>query len=309
MTRNGAASHKPRRKPGMKRVIAGLILLALSAMCGTTPFLLMLVNGQADQTTVSRHAQQVEQQKENTTRQELTDAQTYNQTLYEDGQQVIGEAVDPWGGGEDSLSSQDANYQQQLDSPKDGIMATIEYPRLGINLPIRHGTGEQTLIEGAGHLYGSSLPVGGRNTHSIISAHTGLADRLMFDKLSLRQGRVGDVFYIHVLGETLAYKVTSIQVIDPDDFTQFGIHTGKDEVSLLTCTPYGVNNKRLLVTGERATMPKPAPLPKDAPQDHTNIILIAWITGVWLAVILFTLTYLGIIKRRKGKKHHAHHAA
>lgn len=309
MTRNGAASHKPRRKPGMKRVIAGLILLALSAMCGTTPFLLMLANGQADQTTASRHAQQVEQTDETAVRQELADAQNYNQTLYEDGQQVIGEAVDPWGGGEDSLSSQDENYQQQLDLPDDGIMATIEYPRLGINLPIRHGTGEQTLIEGAGHLYGSSLPVGGRNTHSIISAHTGLADRLMFDKLSLRQGRVGDVFYIHVLGETLAYKVTSIQVIDPDDFTQFAIHTGKDEVSLLTCTPYGVNNKRLLVTSERATMPNPAPLPKDAPQDHTNIILITWITGVWLAVILFTLTYLGIIKRRKGKKHHAHHAA
>ena len=309
MTGNGVASHRLGREPGMKRVIAGLILLALSAMCGTTPFLLMLVNGQADQKTASQHSSKVEQTDETAVRQALTDAQTYNKTLYEDGQQVIGEAVDPWGGGEDSLSSQDANYQQQLELPDDGIMATIEYPRLGINLPIRHGTGEQTLVEGAGHLYGSSLPVGGRNTHSVISAHTGLADRLMFDKLSLRQGRVGDVFYIHVLGETLAYKVTSIQVIDPDDFTQFGVHAGKDEVSLLTCTPYGVNNKRLLVTGERATMPKPAPLPKDAPQDHTNIILIAWIAGVWLAVILFTLTYLGIIKRRKGKKHHAHHAA
>lgn len=309
MARNGVASHKLRRKTGMKRVIAGLILLALSALCGTTPFILMLANGHVDQTTASRHAQQVKQQKEDTTRQELSDARDYNQMLYEDGQKVIGEAVDPWGGGEDSLSSQDANYQQQLDSPEDGIMATVEYPRLGINLPIRHGTGEQTLIEGAGHLYGSSLPVGGKNTHSVISAHTGLADRLMFDKLSLRQGRVGDVFYVHVLGETLAYRVTDIKVIDPDDFTQFGIHAGKDEVSLLTCTPYGVNNKRLLVTGVRAKMPKPAPLPKDAPKDHTNIILIAWIAGVWLAVILFTLTYLGIIKRRKGKKHYAHHAA
>lgn len=309
MARNGVASHKLRRKTGMKRVIAGLILLALSALCGTTPFILMLANGHADQTTASRHAQQVKQQKEDTTRQELSDARDYNRMLYEDGQKVIGEAVDPWGGGEDSLSSQDANYQSQLDSPADGIMATVEYPRLGINLPIRHGTGEQTLIEGAGHLYGSSLPVGGKNTHSVISAHTGLADRLMFDKLSLRQGRIGDVFYIHVLGQTLAYEVTDITVIDPDDFTLFEITSGQDKVSLLTCTPYGVNNKRLLVTGIRTSMPEPAPLPEDAPQDHTNVILIMWIVGVWLAVILFTLTYLGIIKRRKGKKHYAHHAA
>lgn len=310
---NGAvrAAHRRTGRPsGSRRVIAGLILLALSALCGTAPFVLMLANGRADEAAAGAHTESVRLQEDDTTRQELAEARDYNQTLYRDGSEVIGEAEDPWSATGESVSSRDAIYQSQLDLPADGIMATIEYPRLGINLPIRHGTGSETLATGAGHLYGSSLPVGGANTHSVISAHTGLADRLMFDKLSLRQGRTGDVFYIHVLDQTLAYEVIDIAVIEPDDFSLFGIVPGKDEVSLLTCTPYGVNNKRLLVTGIRVGMPDPAPLPEQAPKDRTNVLLVMWIVGVWLAVILFTLTYLGIIKRKKGKAHsHGNHAS
>lgn len=122
----------------------------------------------------------------------------------------------------------------------------------------------KVLAAGAGHLYGTSLPVGGTNTHAVISAHTGY-DRLMFDRLSLGQGHVGDRFTIEVLGHTLAYRVTDIRVIDPDDFSVFGIEAGKDEVSLLTCTPYGVNTRRLVVTGERVDIPDPAPVPDDVP--------------------------------------------
>ena len=122
----------------------------------------------------------------------------------------------------------------------------------------------KVLAAGAGHLYGTSLPVGGTNTHAVISAHTGY-DRLMFDRLSLGQGHVGDRFTIEVLGHTLAYRVTDIRVIDPDDFSVFGIEAGKDEVSLLTCTPYGVNTRRLVVTGERVDIPDPAPAPDDVP--------------------------------------------
>lgn len=122
----------------------------------------------------------------------------------------------------------------------------------------------KVLAAGAGHLYGTSLPVGGTNTHAVISAHTGY-DRLMFDRLSLGQGHVGDRFTIEVLGHTLAYRVTDIRVIDPDDFSLFGIEAGKDEVSLLTCTPYGVNTRRLVVTGERVDIPDPAPAPDDVP--------------------------------------------
>lgn len=290
------------RRPVGRRIIAGLVLLACSGLFATIPFALMLGNGAADTSLSSAHSDAVARMQKQATAAELARARQYNQRLYEDGAQVIGEAVDPWSGGTSSIAAQDKTYQSQLDTPADGIMATILYPRLGINLPIRHGTDEATLAAGAGHLYGTSLPVGGVNTHSVISAHTGLADRLMFDKLSLRQGRVGDVFYIKVLDQTLAYKVNDITVVDPNDFSRIHITPGKDQVTLLTCTPYGVNNQRLLVTGQRTTMPHPAPNPEDAPKDRSNLILIAWIAGVWIVVIIVTLTTLGIIRFNKGRK-------
>lgn len=140
----------------------------------------------------------------------------------------------------------------------------------------------KVLAAGAGHLYGTSLPVGGTNTHAVISAHTGY-DRLMFDRLSLGQGHVGDRFTIEVLGHTLAYRVTDIRVIDPDDFSVFGIEAGKDEVSLLTCTPYGVNTRRLVVTGERVDIPDPAPAPDDVPLARPGGWLLAAV-GVAMAL-------------------------
>lgn len=140
----------------------------------------------------------------------------------------------------------------------------------------------KVLAAGAGHLYGTSLPVGGTNTHAVISAHTGY-DRLMFDRLSLGQGHVGDRFTIEVLGHTLAYRVTDIRVIDPDDFSVFGIEAGKDEVSLLTCTPYGVNTRRLVVTGERVDIPDPAPAPDDVPLARPGWWLLAAV-GVAMAL-------------------------
>lgn len=293
--------HTVRPRVG-KRIIAGLLLLACSGLFATIPFTLMLVNGAADTSLSDAHSTAVARMRKQAAAQEINRAHQYNQRLYEDGSQVIGEATDPWSGGSSSIAKQDRNYQSQLDTPADGIMATIEYPRLGINLPIRHGTDEQTLDNGAGHLYGTSLPVGGVNTHSVISAHSGLANRLMFDKLTLHQGRVGDVFYIKVLDRTLAYKVSGITVVDPNDFSRFHITPGRDEVTLLTCTPYGVNNKRLLVTGERTTMPHPAPNPEDAPKDRSYLIFIAWIAGIWIAILIVTLTVLGVI-RFKERKH------
>ncbi|TPF92483.1 hypothetical protein BW14_08655 [Bifidobacterium sp. UTBIF-68] len=255
----------------------------MACLLATMPFCLMLINQRAASTVSESHSQAVGLLRESETRGELDSAHEYNRRLFSDGSTVLGEAVDPWSGSPSSVSEQDDAYQSQLDSPADGIMATISYPRLGIDLPVRHGTSSSVLAAGAGHLYGTSLPVGGNSTHSVISAHSGLADQLMFDRLSLRQGRIGDVFYIKVAGRTLAYKVTSIEVIDPGDFTRFAIVKGHDQVTLLTCTPYGVNNKRLLVTGERASMPVQAPEPKDAPGDDSGIWIIVWIMAVWLA--------------------------
>ena len=128
-------------------------------------------------------------------------------------------------------------------------MGAVRYPRLHISLPVRHGTDAATLEKSAGHLYGTSLPVGDESTHAVVAAHRGLADRLMFTNLGL--AKKGDLFEIDVQGERLRYKVTDIRVNGPDDVKPLAVEKGRDLVTLYTCTPYGVNTQRLLVTGER----------------------------------------------------------
>ncbi len=124
-------------------------------------------------------------------------------------------------------------------------MGAVRYPRLHISLPVRHGTDAATLEKSAGHLYGTSLPVGDESTHAVVAAHRGLADRLMFTNLGL--AKKGDLFEIDVQGERLRYKVTDIRVNGPDDVKPLAVEKGRDLVTLYTCTPYGVNTQRLLV--------------------------------------------------------------
>lgn len=268
-----------------RSLVAGCLLLIVSATCATIPFALQHANQGGLAAVNAGHVNAAAIMDTKTRERELADAARYNQQLAKTGQPVLGDNPDPFA---NDQTAYDAEYLHELDLPADGIMTTITYPRLGINLPVRHGTTPNVLERGAGHMYGTSLPVGGDNTHTVISAHTGLADTLMFDKLhSLGgQARVGDVFYLHTLNQTLAYKVTSIRVVNPDEFNQLKIQPGQDLATLLTCTPYGVNNKRLLVTGTRAHMPEQAPLPQDAPEDHTWLWVWIPIAVVWLLVIV-----------------------
>ena len=196
--------HTAKPKGLGNRAIAGLLCLILSALSGTIPFILMISNSSQSNRLTDSHAQAVENTDVKRIAQEYADAQAYNQRLYEEGQPILGEAEDPWTGV--NKSETDNTYRKQLSTPKDGVMATIKYPRLGINLPIRHGTSQNVLAAGAGHLYGSSLPVGGKNTHTVISAHTGLADQLMFDKLRGfgSEAKKSDVFYLITAGHMLA---------------------------------------------------------------------------------------------------------
>ena len=148
--------HTAKPKGLGNRAIAGLLCLILSALSGTIPFILMISNSSQSNRLTDSHAQAVGNTDVKRIAQEYADAQAYNQRLYEEGQPILGEAEDPWTGVNKSES--DNTYRKQLSTPKDGVMATIKYPRLGINLPIRHGTSQNVLAAGAGHLYGSSLP-------------------------------------------------------------------------------------------------------------------------------------------------------
>ena len=150
---------------------------------------------------------------------------------------------------QEGLLAAAADYDNQLNLAGNSIMGYVEIPKISVNLPIYHGTENDSLERGIGHLLGSSLPVGGESTHSILSGHSGMANQKMFT--DLEQLIVGEVFYLHILNDTLAYQVAEINTVLPYDTSLLGIVPGEDLCTLVTCTPYGVNTHRLLVRGSR----------------------------------------------------------
>ena len=173
----------------------------------------------------------------------------------------------------------------------DSMMGIVEIPKIAIKLPIYHGTGDEVLQKAAGHLEGSSLPIGGESTHAVISAHRGLPSASLFTDLD--QLEIGDHFLIHVLDETLCYEVDQILVVDPEDTSALAVEDGEDLVTLLTCTPYGVNTQRLMVRGHRVPYEEQAVADEQTPLSgfslHTNYLL--WvvvgivITGVFILIL------------------------
>ena len=173
---------------------------------------------------------------------ELEKARRYNESLL--GNVVLTDPFDA-----EALEEQNTEYEDLLDIGGDGVMGSVEIPGQDIYLPIYHGTSAEALEKGAGHLKNSSLPVGGKGTHAVISGHTALPTAEMFNDLS--EVEEGDVFYIHVLGQILAYEVDQIKIVLPEDISDLLIHREEDYVTLVTCTPYGINSHRLLVRGTR----------------------------------------------------------
>lgn len=203
-------------------------------------------------------------------------------------------------------SSESAAYQAQLAFREDGMMGYLEIPRMGQTLPIYHGTSEATLARGVGHLEGSALPVGGASTHCVLSAHRGLPSASLFTDLDKLQ--LGDHFYIHVLDRTLAYEVDQILTVEPDDTSSLDVEEGADLVTLVTCTPYGVNTHRLLVRGHRVDyVPEAAAAEAPAASLATNYLL--WVL-VGLAVVAgFVAVLLRRERRGSAPKRGGRHAA
>ena len=192
----------------------------------------------------------------------------------------------------------DAVYMSCLNLAGDGMMGVIEIPKIHVNIPIYHTTEETVLEKAAGHLEGSSLPVGGENTHAVIAAHRGLPSAALFTDLD--QITEGDHFLLHVLDETLCYEVDQISVVEPDDTTPLMVEPGKDLVTLLTCTPYGVNTQRLLVRGHRVDVQPEEVLFSETPAGqislHTNYFL--WV----LVGLLVTGCFVFLLWRWDKKK-------
>ena len=188
----------------------------------------------------SREVQRVEPE---ANREMLEAARAYNEALREI---EIRDAFDA------ARQETSQEYARLLNPAGDGVMGVIEIPKIGIRLPIFHGTGDEGLKQGAGHMEGTSLPVGGDSTHCGIAGHRGLPSAKLFSDLD--QMERGDVIYLNVMGELLVYQVDQISVVLPHELDYMAIAEGEDYLTLVTCTPYGVNSHRLLVRGRRARL-------------------------------------------------------
>ncbi len=221
----------------------------------------------------------------------MADAKAYND------QHKVNVFVDAFNGEEYILSHP---YDTLLNPAGNNIMGHIEIPKINVKLAIGHGTGTEILEKGVGHIEGTSLPIGGKGTHSVLSAHRGLPSAKLFTDLD--EIEINDKFFIYVLNEKLAYEVDQINVIEPTEVELLAIDENEDLVTLLTCTPYGVNSHRLLVRGHRI------PYVEDdvaieashhtiAERDKPVLILVIGLVLLFIIVLI-----MGIIKRRKEKE-------
>lgn len=224
-------------------------------------------------------------------KKKIDDARKYNETLIGG---VVPDAFSVRNG------VKDKEYESLLNINNDGIIGSVEIPSIDVNIPIYHYTTDEVLAKGAGHLFGSSLPVGGENSHTVISAHRGLPSAKLFTDLD--QLKEGDLFYFHVCGEIFAYKVDQILVVEPEQTSELAIKEGEDLATLFTCTPYSINSHRLLVRGHRVPYDKKEEIQEKEKvknvQPYFLIVEIACIIGgILLALILVKL--LDFIKKRR----------
>ena len=186
-------------------------------------------------------------------------------------------------------------YNDTLDITGTGIMGYITISKIGVELPIYHGTSDGVLQIAAGHLAGSSLPVGGGTTHAVISGHTGLPSARLLTGLD--ELEKGDTFAFHVLDETYTYKVDQISVVLPNEIGELNIESGADYATLITCTPYGINSHRLLVRGHRVPNPKASDMTQyDEPWEMTAVA--ACMVGLLVCLFGCMLVWLGRLRKR-----------
>ena len=273
--------------------IAPPILLLAGILVLLYPVFATQYNNQRQERIASEFSAVAEQAGPDAVAESLRRADEYNLKASESP------ILDPWLDAQRPGTAQYQDYLSQLNL--NDVMATIKIPSIDVNLPIYHGTDTATLDKGVGHLFGTALPVGGESTHTVLTGHTGLGNATMFDQLT--SVKMGDYFYIETAGRHLKYQVTDIRVVLPHETESLNKVEGKDLATLITCTPYGVNTHRLLVTGERVPMDEEAAAAEAA--QVKGSIMKPWMIAV-LASVVVILGIAGVIwlrsRKRKGEE-------
>ena len=275
----------------MKRKHISTIFIILIFLVGlgfiSYPTVSNLWNQAHQSRAIATYSKQVEKLDDSENKKMLKAARKYNKSLLKKS--------DHW-----KLSKKDKKkYESLLDVSGTGIMGYIEVPKIDCSLPIYHGTDEGALQIAIGHLEGSSLPVGGKNTHCVLSGHRGLPSARLFTDLD--QMEEGDIFILNILGRKLAYEVDQIRVVLPEEMSDLEVIEGKDLCTLVTCTPYGINTHRLLVRGHRTKYVEETVEEKKEVQTKKmdTRLLIAGAAG---AVILAVIIIAVVIRRRKRRR-------
>lgn len=243
-----------RAREGVRRALMTACLLAGIALL-LYPVVGTYLNERSFNDAVSHHEEAVRTLPDDERERMLAEARAYNDSLRGD---PVRDPFVP-----NSGYAVPGNYDDVLDVDGTGLMGTVSIPSIGLALPVYHGTSDDVLAHGAGHIPQTSLPVGGAGTHAVLTGHTGLPTARLFT--DLERLKEGDVFVIEVLGERRAYAVDDVRVVEPDDVSSIRVDGEREYVTLLTCTPYGVNSHRLLVRGAPCELPDDEVLAPAAP--------------------------------------------
>lgn len=274
-------------KKHLSTIIIAIIFLAGLGFI-SYPTVSNLWNQAHQSRAIATYTKEVEKLDDSENKEMLKAARKYNKSLLKKS--------DHW-----KLSKKEKKkYESLLDVSGTGIMGYIEVPKIDCSLPIYHGTDEGALQIAIGHLEGSSLPVGGKSTHCVLSGHRGLPSARLFTDLD--QMEEGDIFILNILGRKLAYEVDQIRVVLPEEMSDLEIEEGKDLCTLVTCTPYGINTHRLLVRGHRTEYveKKVAEEKKEVQTKKTDIrLMIAGGAGVLMLLIIIIVI---VIKRRRKRR-------
>lgn len=247
---------------------------------------------------ISNYQSEIDNSNEEKIAQEKDLALTYNRKLNQTV--ILSDPFDP-----NAISMADEQYYEILNFADDGVMGYIKIPRIGVNLPIYHGTDSNHMLKGVGHLVGTSFPIGGIDSHSVLSAHSGLSSADLFTNLIDLEN--GDLFYVYILDEILAYEVDNIKVVEPTETDDLRIVKGEDYVTLVTCTTFGINSHRLLVRGHRVEY-DPDIEKKEAKKANNDVWFKEYIksiisgVGVIVAILVIAFVVKKVKKMIRGKQ-------
>lgn len=275
----------------MKQKKLAVLIILIGLLLLLYPFFSNYMFEKSAASTIRSYQNKTDHMKQKARKNLVCDARKYNHDLLKLREGL----TDPFQKKQDQ--KQKTSYQKILNIDGTGIIGYIKIPCIFVELPIYHGTSEEVLRQGVGHLSASSFPVGGKNTHSIITGHTGLGSARLFTDLI--QMKKGDKFFLQVLDQNLAYKVDQIKIVKPENTKDLQIIYGKDYVTLVTCTPYGVNDHRLLVRGIRISYEKKQEkqLTKSRGSKWLGVYKKAVLAGILVMIMItFIVKMIGKIK-------------